>query len=242
MSYGTAARALGEAMAAGGFASLTFLRLYEMKDGDLAALVRGLVVAPCARTLRGVEFSFGRIAGGPGLTALGTALGEGRFPALTELHLGTNPIRPQEMEAFLGKLTVGGAPPLEELGLWSIGMGDLGMKALAAALSEGWLGSRLKKLHLGRCARPYHLGFTEEGIMALLIAIKEGPQHVAHLERLELYAPSMSVECATAFVEGVVSSCPSLTSFRLPDLNVSINDVYAAAARASGGRLISIDM
>lgn len=50
-SFGAAARALGEAMAAGGFASLTCLRLHSLEDGDLAALVPGLMAGPCVRTL-----------------------------------------------------------------------------------------------------------------------------------------------------------------------------------------------
>lgn len=111
------------------------------------------------------------------------------------------------MEAFLGMLTVGGATLLEKLGLGELRMGDVGVKALAAALSEGRLGSRLKELQLGLYYKDFPVSCTDKGILALLTAIMEGAQHVAHLEELSVWAPSMSVECATAFVEGVASSC-----------------------------------
>ena len=80
------------------------------------------------------------------------------------------------------------------------------MKALAAALSRGRLGSQLKVLDLGHAD---HASSTDKGSLALLTAIMEGPQHVAHLETLSLYAPRLSEECVMALVVGVMSCCPA---------------------------------
>lgn len=108
-------------------------------------------------------------------------------------------------EIVLGH-TAAGVPPLKRLYLEGTKIGDRGVKALAAApLTESRLGSRLKELYLGRCGIGQNcIGFTDKGSLALFTAIMQGPQRVACLEMLSLYAPSISVECATALV---VVSC-----------------------------------
>lgn len=137
-------------------------------SAQLHDLLRGVVAGPCARTLRAVAVrgawlhhhaanaGGGEGEGGEGeeeeggwLGALGAAIAAGRLPALVALDLSNNRVDDEGVEALLAPFSAERPLALQELALDRTDVGDRGAAALAAALEEGRLGSRLRELRIG---------------------------------------------------------------------------------------------
>lgn len=149
-----------------------------------------------------------------GLRALGRALGEGRFRALTLLDLTRQPIEAAGIEQFTGALTLT-ETPISNLWIGADRMGDAGAKTLAVALREGRLGCQLKSFCLSGSQHQEPIHITEKGLLALHTAILDGQRHLKLLSHLGLYVPRVSLEIAEAFVVGVVVCCPAFKFIRL---------------------------
>lgn len=201
-----------------------------MEDAGLGALVPGLATGTCALTLQTLDLVEGEITGGPGLTALGQALGKGRSPALVELNLSDNPIQPGGMEEFMAALMAAGAPPLKTLKLYGTRMGDRGVMALAAAYREGRLGSQLRELRLGRFENRNGAPVTYSGCLALLEAFMEGQMCVRRLHTVSCNVATDSASQVEELIVAFVLGCPAIGYLELGTNLANVNRATVLAA------------
>lgn len=207
---------------AGAFASLERLELQLRSDLDgacaLLNLRKGLLAAPCTRTLRSLTVRQGSMPASSGRPtgsfpkSLGEAIADGLLPALVELNLYDNLLTEDGVRELLAPFTAAKPWAVQELLLHRTGVGDEGVAAVAAALEEGWLGSELRVLKFaGRTDRGE---ITEEGMVRLREALLRGARHVQRLEVLDVIVPGMTTDAITAFLP-VVPCLPALCELRL---------------------------
>lgn len=184
------------------------LELWEFKGGDVGLLVAALAASDCARCLSSLEIRACQSTAAGGFASLGAAIGGGRFPALTRLEFELCSFAPGSLDALATALTPTHAPPLEVLSLSLAKVVDADVIALAAALREGGLGSRLRRLEIGD--RFLDSDITLVGATALADALSAGAQHVQQLEQLQFKVPSLDADGTRAFLERALAACPRL--------------------------------
>lgn len=213
------ATALRAAIGAGAFSSLRDLVLINMQmpTEALDALVQAMAAAPCARMLERLWLNPCGGDHGAGFTALGVALGQGRFPALRELRLGYGAHSVDAaVSRLVSPLTTATAPALRVLSLEHTDIGDAGVATVAQALKAGLLGSCLRRLRFGDMSEKWG-NMTNASARALADTVAVGPQHVTHLEELHLFAPRMTAGGGKTLLLALKAHCPAFKALALSD-------------------------
>lgn len=205
--------ALAQAFTSGLFPSLLELSVLQGKEicAGLAAFVRALEAAPCARTLRFLSLCFGIVdnLNGTGFQALGDAIAAGRFPSLAALNLHKIYLPPEWARHLVSSLRARGAPPLEALALCSTTPGAIA--SVAAALRAGCLGKRLQWLSLVDGDGSASSAEASAGVDALSKALaQQGRTHLRDLQVLKVKASGMAIEAMKGLVKAAVVNCPGL--------------------------------
>lgn len=233
-------RELGLAMAAGAFPTLQQLEFGPMvvlSDGDLEALVQGMVKAPCARTLRSLSLEGHLKDIGPGFTLLEKVIGDGRLPALRDLNLAHCKLGDAAIQEFASSLRV--ATKLERLRLELTGIGSEGISAIAEALGEGRLGSQLRELWFGEDEHDDDdCSDEEKAALALAEALEESRAYLTHLGILhfELLLDMDNGSGAKALLEAAGAHCPALARLVMTAPEVlSLKDYLRRFFKSKGG-------
>jgi hypothetical protein len=236
---------LGAALAAGAFAALEKLKL-KWNSGIFGAkaLVQGLALAPCARTLRSFKF-IGDCChdSGEWISTFGAAIGACRFPALAELMFEDYTIDNEAVVPFASSLTAAGSQALEELHFQHMRFGNAGLTAIAAALREGRLGARLRELSFHEDeAIGDDQGFliTDASVVALGAALVAGKQFVTQLEYLQMFAYRMTMKGAKALVEAAAFHCLRLKRLEFRGRNLTIEGLRALVKACAPAREIAV--
>lgn len=222
---------LGAAFAAGAFGALESLSVDVWVTADgLDALVQGLTVSPCSQTLR--HLSFGPQAfEGQGMEALGVAISEGKFPALSDLSVVENFLGDDWVERFVSSAHK--IAPLETLDLRKTGVGDASIRAVVVALCSGKLGGKLEELMFGETVEDGRI--TDKAILNFARALRkieeeeDKPSPVVNLETLGMEAPRVSRKAMAALLRAAVAKCPALEKVVLtyPDLRSDARKLMA---------------
>lgn len=230
---------------AGGLSALQELSIFgSVEEGPgFEALVRALEGSPCARTLRLLHVGdvwhkpvAGREAS-RGIQALVAAIGAGHFPALVELRI--HGVSDSSLVALAAGFSAAGNSLLETLKLYCVLSPRDAIIALASALRDGRLGSRLRELRFSGCETDEYMYSARDGgsMMdrgrvgrALVQAFVEGKRFVGGLEVLDLVAVHMWIDEAKAFVHAVVCGCPFLKKLEISSENINVREQRALKA------------